>query len=262
MDKISLEDEKVRDFEFSDAGVEWYGEMEDKPEIEQRLHALQAIYYGKKRTQPQRDRAFSEMFELIQSYAKSLFLKRAKGGKFIDPDVVEDGATSAAIAFMNQYIVRPGFHIGASFGAMLDFKVREAWSKSKQTDNTISLNTIVGDSTELEDLIEYAGGNNSQLEDRSLTPEQQAMAKSTIEVIREILKMVDEDAKDPKYQLLARFWFAIILKKPRNKHGKGSFLKAISDDFRAKQVMEYLEMVLHDKLMESLTDRGLGLQYE
>jgi hypothetical protein len=72
-----------------------------------------------------KQKIFGEMLILTKQYARSFYLQKIRGNKYVLPEDVTEVATSAAIAFMSQYIYRSNFYVGASFGRMLDFKVKE-----------------------------------------------------------------------------------------------------------------------------------------
>jgi hypothetical protein len=250
MDRIDLSDEKVvKPISYSDEGEAWYGSLESKPEIEQILHRLQSEYYDAK-SESRKKAIFSEMFGWINRYAKSLFLKKVKGGDYVEPDIVEDKAIHAALAFMSQYINRPGFRVGASFGGMLEFKVREAKFKEYADEHNLSLNAFVGDEgdSELEDIQERAGFKDVFRPNRGLV-EDDLFKTSLNDAIDTTLEDFDIGVVgDPKFSIAGRMWLAILLRKPRNKHGKGQFLRIWGAEPKMKRTLQLLELTLYQRL--------------
>jgi len=249
MDKIDLSDEKIiKPVVFSDEGETWFGTLDQKPEIEQVLHKLQAEYYETK-SEARKKAVFSEMFGWINRYAKSLFLKKIKGGDYVEPDIVEDKAIHAALAFMSQYVNRPGFRVGASFGGMLEFKVREARFKEYADEHHLSLNSVIDeDGCELEDIQEKAGFKDIFKPYRE-SLEDEMFATTLGDTIRTTLEDFDVGVNDdPRFSIIGRMWLAILLRKPRNKHGKGQFLRVWGADPRVKRTLQLLELTLYKRL--------------
>ncbi len=111
----------------------FYGEIEDKPETEQLLFTLQREYLENGRKQE----VWAKMFEICWSYMQSLIKKRQTGGRFIEPDELDDKTTSATLAFMSQYLTKPEFEVGASFAGMMGWKIVEVMYKPSADDRTI-----------------------------------------------------------------------------------------------------------------------------
>lgn len=249
MDIVDYE-EPTEKIVFSDHGVDWYGEMEEKPEIEKSLFRLQHEYYNPKN--PDKTKTWSEMLEVCQSYARSLILKRIKGHNYVEPDIVWDKATNAALQFMCQYINRPGFHTGASFAGMLQWKVVEALYKDWPEESHLSLNSLIGDSkNDLESMqdsanLESVFGNNYS------NPGDFVNDSDLQEVIHELLQDFDEGVeKDEKYGLLSRIYLLISLKKPKNKHSKGMFLKRWAGDYKTKKLLDKMMLEFRTRLEDS-----------
>ena len=253
MDRVDLSDEKIKQtVKFSDEGEIWV--KNSPPKIEVDLQELQTEYYDPKTKPLRKQQVFSEMFGLITKYARSLFLKKLKGGSYVEPDVVEDKAIQAALSFMSQYVNRPGFRVGASFGGMLEFKVREARFKEYVDEHHLSLNTIVGDEdgNELEDIQEKVGFKDV-FNQNSKTIEEKLFSTTLTDTIRSTLEDFDAGVNgDPRFELASRMWLAILLRKPKNKHGKGQFLRVWGADPKVKRTLNYLELVLYDRLKQGV----------
>jgi hypothetical protein len=251
MDIIQYEEKKSKKkVAFLDEGIEFYGTMEQKPEIEQLLFKLQDEFYSAK-TEEKRRYAWGEMLKHCQAYARSLYLKMNKGHKYVDPDIVTDRATYAALKFMSQYIDRPGFHCGASFAGLLRWKVVEAKSKGNEDNQFLSLNMLLSnDSTaELEDIQEKVGFESLFTDFQS--PEEEFFDDRSLKTeVDEILAEFDSGLDDKsriRERILIRAWFSILLKKPRNKHAKRCFLNQWCD-YRMKKMIDLATLELKRRL--------------
>jgi hypothetical protein len=251
MDIITYENEK-EDIVFSDLGAEWTGKLEDKPEMEQTLFRLQEKFYNPESTPEEKDQAWSDMLGNCQAYSKSLILKRIKGHKFVDPDVIWDKATHTALQFMSQYKNRPGFHVGASFAGMINWKVMEALYKDWPEDSHLSLSRIIGqDGNDLESMQERIHFENVFGMDYG-TPEGSISKLVLDNTITEILQELDSGYEyDKRIMIIVRVFLSIILKKPRNKHVKSCFLKKYANDYKTKKVLDLFLLEFHKRLFEA-----------
>ena len=166
----------------------FYGDIEDKPDTERELFALQKEYLENGRSQE----VWTKMFEICWSYMQSLIKKRQKGGKFIEKEELDDKTSSATLAFMSQYLTKPEFEVGASFAGMMGWKIVEVMYKPSADDKAISMSLEIDDDGKntLEDLIaaEEVGGWKS--------PEDDVCRVDPIDIINEVLEELDEVVDD------------------------------------------------------------------
>jgi hypothetical protein len=247
MDIINYEETEHRPFRFSDEGIVWYGDINNRPEIEQQLQNLQTQFY-KTDNKDQKQKIWSEMFVLVQKYSKSLVLKKNKGNKYVDPEEIEDRATQTALAFMSQYIYRPGFHCGASFAGMINPKVLETLYKYNKEDHNFSLNSLLGDTNlELEDIQERA--NFKPLYDNIIGEPGAFLYKTDLkEVVRDLLKEIDSEIISEAKRFKIRMFLQILLRKSKNKHSRPTFQKYICDK-KDLDLINLFEMELRDRLL-------------
>jgi hypothetical protein len=249
MDDPDYNDKRLGPVVFSDDGASWTGEMEDKPQIEQTLFRLQAAFYDPK-NEKTRMKIWSEMLGHIQAYAKSLVLKRVKGHKYVEPEIIWDKSTHIALQFMAQYMNRPGFHVGASFAGMLQWKVVEGLYKDWDEEQHESLNSIIGDTNnEMESMWSKMGMEpvfGEEYED----PGDFIEASSLHDKVGELLEDLDVGCEgDPVYGMLGRIWLTINIRKPKNKHCRGMFLKRWANDYKTKKILEREMLSLKRRLI-------------
>lgn len=219
--------------------------------MEQKLFNLQDKYYKEKKS-IKKQQIWSEMFELVQKYSKSLILKKIKNtiGKYFDPSDVDDAGTQTALAFMSQYLNRPGFHIGASFAGMINFKVTETLYKESNEDLCSSLHSIVGNTDlELEDMQQTSGFKT--LYDTEFEPPDMFISNISInklvnDVIYDFNKAVDDESI--RFKNLA--YLLILLRKSKNKHIKPSFLKYIITTKKEYDLLNLFELEFQTRLAE------------
>jgi hypothetical protein len=249
MDIINYEETEHKPFRFSDEGTVWYGDINDRPEIEQQLQELQSQFY-KTEDKVQKQNIWSDMFVLTQKYSKSLVLKKNKGNKYVDPDEIEDRATQTALAFMSQYIYRPGFHCGASFAGMINPKVLETLYKYNKEDHNFSLNSLLGDTNlELEDIQEKA--NFKPLYENAIGEPGAFIYQTDLkEVIGDLFREVDSEIKSEAKRFKIRMFLQILLRKSKNKHSKPTFQKYICDK-KDLDLINLFEMELRERLLNT-----------
>jgi hypothetical protein len=246
MDRINYSEEE-KDVIFTDDKVIWTGEMSSKPDLEQALFLLQSKYYNP-RYKKQKSKIWSEMLGLIQPYAKSLLLKRATGGRYIPPETIHDKSVHASLQFMSQYINRSGFHVGASFAGMLNWKVLESLCKNWEEENHLSLNSILGESdNELEGLQERIHFE-SVFGESYEKPEDFINNVNLFNTIHDLFNDIDETRLKEKEKLLLRMYFLICLKKPKNKHCKQMFLKRWANNYKTKKILDLTMKTFYDRL--------------
>ena len=242
---------------------QFYGELKDKPETEQKLFKLQDTYLSLRYKDPEAaNDAWKEMFSLIHDYAASLLKQRLKNKTFISPDEVEDKTTMATINFMSQYLYRKNYKVGASFAGMLKFKVIEALYKAKNDEKNISLNLSIKDTdTELSELInidkcEFEDFNMNQSDKKTI--DNIIEKDSVMSIIKKMLVDVDnaldsniEDIYEEQYlAVMFRLFLLLQFKKSKKTDTKRFFLELFPDH----KMVEFLElsfMELYNRLKES-----------
>jgi len=238
MDSIEYEDPPQEKIVFSDDGAEWYGNIEDKPNIERTLFKLQADFYDPK-NEKKKNAIWSEMLGHVQAYARSLVLKRVKGHKFIEPEIIWDKSTHIALQFMAQYMNRPGFHVGASFAGMLQWKVVEGLYKDWNEESHESLNALIGDTGNDLESMQKKVGMEPLFGDAYEEPGSFIDKHSVRDKVSELFEDLDVGcSNDPRFSLLGRVWFSINLRKPKNKHCRGMFMKRWAADYQTKKILE------------------------
>jgi hypothetical protein len=193
-----------------------------RPQIEKDLTIIQKKYF-KENNPTKKHNLWQQMFLLVQRYGKSLILKKKKGGRYVDPEIIEDQSIQVALAFMSQYLYRPDFHVGVSFAGMMNGKVLETLYKQLPDDDNFSLNETLGDSDhEFEDIQETT---MVSLFREIALPDEFVNSITLTEIINNLLKEFDKEVKSEKIKLKLRFYIFILLRKPRNKHIFPTFLK-------------------------------------
>jgi hypothetical protein len=150
---------------------------------------------------------------------------------------------------MSQYLNRPGFHVGASFAGMLQWKVVEGLYKDWDEEKHESLNSIIGDSGNEMESQSIKMGMERVFGDDYEDPEDWINTFTIKEKILELLEDLDEGCDyDTRYSLLGRVWLVINLKKPKNKHCRGMFLKKWASDYKTKKILEREMLSLRRRL--------------
>jgi hypothetical protein len=194
-----------------------------RPQIEKDLTSVQRKYF-KEKNPDKKHALWQDMFIMVKKYGRSLILKKKKGGKYTDPDTIEDQAIQVALSFMSQYLYRPNFYVGVSFAGMMNGKVMEALYKQLPDDDNYSLNETMNDSDhEFED-IQGSETITSIFKEMPL-PEEVLERISITTVLYDLFSEFDELVKDEKIRLKLRFYIFILLRRPRNKHIFPTFLK-------------------------------------
>jgi len=220
---------------------------DNRPQIEKDLTILQRKYFESKNP-VKKHRYWQDMFLLVQKYGKSLILKKNKGGKYVQPDQVEDQSIQVALAFMSQYLYRPEFHVGVSFAGMMDGKIKEALFKQLPDDQNWSLNETIGNSeNEFEDIQKVE--NMISIFREMPTPEQELFNVSITKEIYKLFREFDAEVKDELIKLKLRFYIFIFLRKPRNKHIFPTFFKYQCNK-QELDLIQWFELELYKRLKE------------
>ena len=249
---------------------EFYGTIAEKPPTEQKLFALQSQLFEERKKykkaieqwikNPSKfkkpvdgsSKVWSEMLEICFNYANSMILKRNKGNKFMEPEEVEDKAIDAAISFMNQFLRREDFEVGASFAGLIKFKIVEILYKSRE-DYHVSLNQIISDDSKTE-LIDSLSSSNSQsiICSNAANPEEMLLKETPKEIIHEVLKELDDEVgHDSLLAFKVRMYLTIILRSPKTRHIKRLFLEHWAEDYKTEQVLESTILEIYNRLRES-----------
>lgn len=128
-----------------------------KPETETELFLLQKEYL-----EIRDNEILGKMYLILKSYASSI-IKKIISGKFrYDFDWLEMKAHDATNSLLEYYLVKPNFKVNSSFGAYLQWKVKEVLYMYKDEEQHDSLNQHLKDNNhkEFEDLV-YLNGYKS-----------------------------------------------------------------------------------------------------
>lgn len=254
---------------------QFYGEVEDKPETEQKLFALQTEYFKKRieyrkklaAWQKKSDAAYkkgkepppkphddskdvwSQMLSELYGYVRSCILQRCTK-RYMEPEDVNDKAMEASVRFMQQYIKRPDFVVGASFAGMFNMKIVEVLYKDKDEDQHISLNSLIGDSNSEFGDTQFKNNFHNFLHENgeSENPENQCLSVSIEDTVDDILHEIDEVVPDTKLQFLARLYIGILLQGPKTRHIKRLFLETWCKEFKIEQALEATSLELYNRL--------------
>lgn len=255
---------------------QFYGEVEDKPETEQKLFALQAEYFKKRieyrkkleAWQKKSDAAYkkgkepplkpydeskdvwSEMLSELYGYVRSCILQRCTK-KFMEPEDVSDKAMEASVRFMQQYIKRPDFVVGASFAGMFNMKIVEVLYKDKDEDQHVSLNALIGDSnSEFGDTQYRNNFHNFMYGDRDVeySPEDVCFNETIEDVVDDLFGELDTVVEDSRLQFLARLYVGVLLQGPKTRHIKRLFLETWCKEFKIEQALEATSLELYNRL--------------
>ncbi len=195
--------------------------VESRPPTEQELFDLQTKYLKT------RDNGiWKEMFELCNTYARSLVLKKITGKKFLTPDEVNDASTNATIAFMSQYKENKDFAIFGSFAGLLKWKVLEALFKDYKEDDHSSFEDVVSSTHTLEDHMFSIGYDNFMCPNEMTSMEEKIEESEVLSEVEIFLKGLKHDKNlSKKDYLMVHFYFLMLLRDAKNKYICQSFIK-------------------------------------
>lgn len=251
-------DSNRRDKEVDDS--QFYGEIEDKPQTEQELFALQRDYLAIRDLDEEKGKEiWKQMFSIIYDYSVSLLKQRLKNKTYITPDEVADKSTMATINFMNQYLTRKNFRVGASFAGMLKFKVVEALYKNKNDERNLSLNITINDTdTELSNLIDIEKLSDNEMctdSSKSIMDDiiNQDFIKNTIKkLFKDVDELLDQNIEDIYQEqyiaVLFRMLLFLQLKKSKKIDTKRAFLDFFKDNPQIDEFLELSFMELYNRL--------------
>ena len=256
----------------------FYGTVEEKPQTEQDLFALQAKFLAKKeeyrlacnkyledvkvnknikKPVDESRQVWSEMLDIVFSYTKSCVLKRNKNKCFMQPEEVIEKSLSAALSFMNQYLKNDDFYVGASFCGMIRLKIVEALYKNlrkpDEEKHQISLSsTIANDSyNELVDTVTY--DNDLLHSTQEVLIEDKFCKRSLQEITDELLLEIDEVVgKESKRALLARLYILMSIRGPKVRHTKRLFKQKWAPSFKMEQFLDLSALELRDRIAENI----------
>lgn len=248
MEIVDYNDE-CTDFKFSSRKEDFYGSIESKPEMEQTLFKLQDKYYDESLSKEERLKVWHEMFQNVVIYARSMVLQKLKNKTFLEPDEVLEKATVAAVNFLAQYITKSGFFVGASFGAMINFKVLESVYKDQLEEQTQSLN-VVEDSkdTDLLDFSKRANVTPLWYDEEEVNAEDSVTSSTVESLIRDFLDEADEEVPSSMMRLKMHMFFDLVLKRPRNYHSKDTFIRLNCKSKKEIDLMNLVELDFYNRL--------------
>jgi hypothetical protein len=168
----------------------------------------------------------------------------------MEPEDVNDKAMEASIRFMQQYIKRPDFVVGASFAGMFNMKIVEVLYKDKDEDQHTSLNALIGDSNSEFGDTQFKNKFNNFLQsgEYSDNPEDQFLSMSIEDTVDDILQEIDEVVEDTRLQFLSRLYIGILLQGPKTRHIKRLFLETWCQKFKIEQALEATGLELYNRL--------------
>ena len=219
----------------------------NRPPTENQLFLLQKKYL--KTRDP---KVWSEMFSITHAYARSMVLKRNKGKKFMTPDIVEDKATTAALAFMTQYLNNRDFYVGGSFAGMLKWKVIESLYKDYTEEHHNSLDDIISDTSNntLEDNQERVGFKNILCNYDTFGAADAFIDEDKTHIIIDVLNELEMHSElDIHSVLLVYFYLIICLRHPKNRHSKNMFIKMFTD-FKSNNIIDLVFLELRNRMKD------------
>ena len=207
---FEAEDEIDQDKKTLELREQFYGDISDKPETEQKLFSLQNEYLLT------RDhRIWTQMFNEMFPYMKSLILKKKKEeerARWEESDEIQSKASTATFLFMSQYLKKPMFEVGASFAGMMNGKILEVLYGGSH-DFDVSLNQKINDDgDEIIDIFQVEG-----TEEEAYDPFTSVAKVPVEEVIDEIFEEMDSEIDyDLRLRTLSRLYVLLYFKKPSN----------------------------------------------
>lgn len=242
-----LDAEEKTDFEHTeDWHDQFYGDLKDKPETEQKLFEFQ-----KKYRETRDPNVWSEMFELCYVYMRSLVLKRQKGKCFVEPEEISSKTATATLSFMSQYLKNPSFEVGASFAGMMSWKIVEALY-GQEDDKCWSLNSPIN--TEGDELLEVINEDNLIFQNNK-HPDEFINKIDTKKIVDEVLDEADKVIDyDPRMSMLMRVYILLYFRKPRSRHAKKFFISKLTKDNKEADFLERVILEIYNRIKEEQTD--------
>lgn len=220
---------------------EWYGKLEDKPETEQALFALQEKWLKTKDSN-----TWAEMYLLAQQYMGSLLKKRLTGTVYLEPEEIEDKTSQAVVKFMSKYLTNPKFEVGTSFAGMMKWPIVEVLY-GKENLKVDSLDRILSKDANVTvgDLISDDGIN-------AVAPSpEDAVLDSPVDCIIQILKELEEmQSVANKTKIFIYLYLILTLRGPRNRHSKRVFQDNWLSDYRDKKVLDLTLLEIYNRLSQ------------
>ena len=214
-----------------------------KPETEVRLSELQEIYLA-----TQDPAAWTEMFETMIKYARSLTLKVNKGKVYLDPEHVLAVATDSAIKIMVRYS-QPGFRIEHSFGGLLRWKVLESLYGNWEEESHLSLNAIVGDDSSNTELGDLQDKMHLQSLGSQFTVEMdESRLEDLTQNVRSILNEFDVAVDSYRLSLSARLYLLLTLRKSKIRQSANLFKQYIKLEPKEEQALDLLLLEIRNRL--------------
>ena len=224
--------------------------IDKRPPTEVQLFALQTKYLKT------RDKnIWREMFQICYNYARSMILKRRRGQKFVEEEIINDQAISVALVFMRQYLIHPEFYVKGSFFGMIQRKVFEILYKKSQEEQHLSLNETYGDNDagmEVGDFQERVGFRNFMNNNENYNVPDAFVDKiNDIELIDTLLEEVDESLGTDSYlMLVVRLYLILFLRIPRNRHSKKLFIAQWCKTLQQERVIDAVVLELRNRFKD------------
>jgi hypothetical protein len=195
---------------------------------------------------------WSQMFDIMIKYARSLTLKQNKGKVFLEPEHITAVATDAAIKIMERYKRGDGFRIDRSFGGLLRWKVIESLYGDYQEDIHLSLNHILsqdaGHSTELGDLQDKVGFNsftNQHVYEPDMT---ESDVKTVQRTIHSVLSDYDDAVGSYRLWLLGRAYLLLNTRQSRIRQAPVLFKRILGVSQKEEEVLDLLLLEVRNRL--------------
>ena len=220
--------------------IQYYGDIKDKPETEQKLFELQDKWITTKDP-----KVWSEMYLEVSNYMRSLILKKLKNKVFLEKEVIDDKNNRAVIKFMSQFLTNPNFKIGASFAGMMKYPVLEVLYGKNEKVNLDSLERVLSDdnATTLGDTIHDEKFDELYSDDTLF----KVTAK---DIFKEVLYELDKTEVDSKTKALIHLYLILCIRGPKNRHSKRVFQNSLFPDYKKRKVLDLTLLEIYNRLKE------------
>jgi hypothetical protein len=225
-------------------------EIKTKPPTEQECFKYQYEYFTAKNSE-ERSKAWTDLFQVLLSYSKSLILQKLKCKTFLEPEEVYEKALQATTTFLSNYIINYNFYIEASFAGYLNLKILEVLFRTKNEDKTLSLDFSFGGDTEYSFIDDQQRFGAQTLYGEENSDPSIKLRATPYEIIQEILKDYEDVVGNNSLLFKALLYLELCLKKPRNRHIKEQYLKNIAKSKKELNAIEMLELEFVKRLKEN-----------
>ena len=225
-------------------------DIKTKPPTEQECFKYQYDYFTAN-TPEDRSKAWTNLFQVLLSYSKSLILQKLKCKTFLEPEEVYEKALQATTTFLSYYIINYDFYVGASFAGYLNFKILEVLYRPKNEDKTLSLDFSFGGDTEFSFIEDQARFGAESLFGSNDDDPALKLRDTPYDIIQNILADYEDIVGNNSLLCKAVLYLELCLKKPRNRHIKEQYLKNIAKSKKELNAIEMLELEFVKRLKEN-----------